>query len=48
MQGSSSNRVEKFGNSKKAAREQLNGKRDNKKLNKVVRGRREGEELEVM
>ncbi|OMP13275.1 hypothetical protein COLO4_01962 [Corchorus olitorius] len=39
MQGSSSNRVEKFGNSKKAAREQLNGKRDNKKLNKTVRGR---------
>lgn len=46
MQGSSSNHVEKFGKTKKAAREQLSSKRDNKKLNKTVRGKREDQELE--
>lgn len=48
MQSSSGNHVEKFGKTNKAGREKLNGKRDNKKLNKTVRGRREGEELEAM
>lgn len=48
MQSSSGNHVEKFGKTKKVGREKLNGKRDNKKLNKTVRGRREGEELEAM
>ncbi|MDI6976504.1 hypothetical protein [Serratia sp. Se-RSBMAAmG] len=41
MHSSSANHVEKFGKSKKAGREQLSGKRDNKKHNKTVRGRRE-------
>lgn len=41
MQGSSTNHVEKFGKSKKEERQQLSGKRDNKKLNKTVRVKRD-------
>lgn len=46
MLNSSSIRVEKFEKSKKMARKEVVAKRDNKKLNKVVRGRREELELE--
>lgn len=47
MQGfSTGNQVEKFGKTKKAGREQLSGKRDNKKLNKTVRGHRDDEIIE--
>lgn len=46
MLNSSSIRVEKFEKSKKMARKEVVIKRDNKKLNKVVRGRREDLELE--
>jgi len=46
MHNSSANHVEKFGKSKKAGREQLAGKRDSKKKNKTVRGRREEVEYE--
>lgn len=42
MQSSNGNRVEKFDNSKKQNRALAsNTKRDNKKLNKTVRGRKE-------
>jgi len=47
MQSSNGNRVEKFDNSKKQNRALAsNTKRDNKKLNKTVRGRKEVFELE--
>lgn len=47
MHSSSGQHVEKFGKTKKAGREKLAGKRDNKKMNKTVRGRREDHELEM-
>lgn len=46
MLNSSSIRVEKFDKSKKMARKEVVAKRDNKKMNKTVRGRREELELE--
>lgn len=47
MNNSFANRVEKFDNSNKNGRKKLSGKRDNKKLNKTVRGKRDTDEFEV-
>lgn len=46
MNNSFANRVEKFDNSNKNGRKKLSEKRDNKKLNKTVRGKRDADEFD--
>lgn len=46
MNNSFANRVEKFDNSHKNGRKKLSEKRDNKKLNKTVRGKRDTDEFD--